>query len=348
MPPRSAVSLLAAPAPVQRHCICAHDCFGIASPPLGLFTLRKPALLPKRRYKSYGPIVKTTAVGRRSFHSSAARSDDAADHARTHYETLKVAPNASPAEIKKSFYNLSKAHHPDLHEASARRAASKRFMQISEAYTVLSSPARRAKYDRDHLGLSASATTSARKSGSYASTGPAGGRPASGLSRRRGTFTGPPPSFFRSGGWGAQADKRRAAHDDSTGSSSSSSGTWTWTNTGTTTGSGPGTGAGSMGGMGPGQDPFGHRDDVPHFDKASHQRTGRHSDKRREARRAAAGTDDTGRPVTIEPERGIAGMFFAIGGVLLLSLAGPLLIGRIWTVHASKRDEKGVARGRRP
>jgi len=42
-------------------------------------------------------------------------------------------------------------------------------------------------------------------------TGPAGGRPASGLSRRRTQFRGPPPSFYASGGWGAHSAKRSAA-----------------------------------------------------------------------------------------------------------------------------------------
>lgn len=190
----------------------------------------------------------------------------------------------------------------------------------------------------------------AAKKGSYSSTtGMAGGRPASGLSRRRGAFQGPPPSFFRSGGWGAQGEKRRAAHEGSTGGAGSPSGT------ATSSGAGTGTGTGTVGGMGPGQDPFGHRDDVPHFDKESHQRTGRHSDRRREARRAAAAAeDDPDRPhrsrrsVAIEPEAGVAGMFFAIGGVLLLSFMGPLLIGRAWsggarepTMERRKKKEEG-------
>lgn len=95
-----------------------------------------------------------------------------------------------------------------------------------------------------------------------------------------------------------------------------------------------------MGGMGPGQDPFGHRDDVPHFDKEGHQRTGRHNDRRREARRAA--WEHGQQRVTVEPERGVAGMFFAISGVLLLSFVGPLAISRLWVGSGPKRKEKGA------
>ncbi|KAI8947008.1 DnaJ-domain-containing protein [Xylaria longipes] len=324
MPARSAVSILAAPAPIQRQYLCL-----FLYPPPPLSTLHKPewfsrsAIPPQRKHNAF-----PRADIRRPFHSTAARRDEAIDNARNHYETLKITPTASPADIKKSFYNLSKTHHPDLHEAAGRRAAAKRFMRISEAYSILSSPIKRAKYDREHMGGSISHSHSpghspphARK-GSYASTGPgpAGGRPASGLSRRRGTFQGPPPSFFRSGGWGAQGEKRRAAHEESTG-------------------------MGSMGGMGPGQDPFGHRDDVPHFDKEGHQRTGRHSDRRREARRASAG--EHGQRVTIEPERGVAGMFFAIGGILLLSFMGPFVVSQIWYGATGKlKGKKGAEKGK--
>ncbi|KAI0434373.1 hypothetical protein F5Y09DRAFT_296092 [Xylaria sp. FL1042] len=315
MPARSAVSLLAAPAPIQRQCL------SFLYPTPALYALRSPASFsrsakpPPRQQRNRFPGVNI----RCPFHSTAARCDDAIDNSRNHYETLKVTPTASPSEIKKSFYTLSKTHHPDLHEASGRRTAAKRFMRISEAYSILSSPTKRAKYDREHMNLSPAQThTHAQRKGSYASTGPAGGRPASGLSRRRGAFQGPPPSFFRSGGWGAQDEKRRAAHEESTG-------------------------RGTMGGMGPGQDPFGHRDDVPHFDKESHQRTGRHSDRRREARWAAS-MSESGQRVTIEPEKGVTGMFFAISGVLLLSFLGPFLMSQLWTGSARKPKEKGMGK----
>ncbi|KAI0479868.1 DnaJ-domain-containing protein [Xylaria cf. heliscus] len=334
MPARSAASLLATPAPIPRQRLRPRFRFRLfphSSSTLstlhrpGLFF--RPAIPPQRQSQHSAP---RGANPRRSFHNSVARRDDAIDNARSHYETLKIAPTASPAEIKKSFYSLSKTHHPDVHEAAARRAAAKRFMRISEAYSILSSPSKREKYDREHMfatNPNPNYSPPHTPKGSYASTGPAGGRPASGLSRRRGTFQGPPPSFFRSGGWGAQGVKRRAAHEESTGTS----------------------GMGSMGGMGPGQDPFGHRDEVPHFDKDGHQRTGRHSDRRREARQRAATTaGEHGQRVPVEPERGPVGMFFAIGGVLLLSFIGPFIVGRLWigAGTAPKQNEKSGEKGR--
>ncbi|KAI1290988.1 hypothetical protein F5Y03DRAFT_52788 [Xylaria venustula] len=317
MPARSAASLLAAPAPIQRQCL--NFLYPTPAPSFHTPGFFATSTIPLQKKHNGFSGVNTSL--RRPFHSTTVRRDDVIDNARNHYETLKVAPSASAAEIKKSFYTLSKTHHPDLHEASARRAAAKRFMRISEAYSILSSPTKRAKYDRDHMHLaqSQSHAHAAQRKGSYASTGPAGGRPASGLSKRRGTFQGPPPSFFRSGGWGAQGEKRRAAHEESTGGAESS-------------------GTGTVGGMGPGQDPFGHRDDVPHFDKEGHQRTGRHSDKRREARRTSV--DGSRQRITIEPETGVAGMFFVIGSVLLISFLGPLFISRLWYGGARKPKEK--------
>lgn len=229
----------------------------------------------------------------------------------------------------RSFYALSKSHHPD-HNPSHPHAA-RRFMRISEAYSILSIPAKRAAYDRDTLRLPAHSSSSPShahahahqhqgRPGSYSSThNPAGGRAASGLSRRRGAFQGPPPSFFRSGGWGAQGAKRRAAHDDSTGAPGSQS------STSSTAGAG-------AGGMGPGQTPFRASSDMdsdtPHFDRAAHERTGRRIDHRR-AQRAAA-SQMHGAEVSVEPERGMAGMFFVIGGVIALSVLVPLAVSKVW------------------
>ncbi|OTA99889.1 hypothetical protein M426DRAFT_324786 [Hypoxylon sp. CI-4A] len=325
-----------------------------ASPLTALTSVVQP-----RRCLLYTPFFLTPAAGaprqqqqqQQPFHSTARLCDEQIDNAQNHYETLKLHPGATPAEIKKSFYTLSKTHHPDHNPSNPQ--SSQRFMRISEAYSILSIPAKRAAYDRDVLRLQHShfshhqGHVAHHHRGSYSSstttTNPAGGRPASGLSRRRGAFQGPPPSFFRSGGWGAQGAKRRAAHEDSTGSTSSSSTSSSSTNTAGN--SNNATGGSTAGGMGPGQTPFRGESDVPHFDRESHERTGRHHDRRRAQRRGGGGE---GRDVDVEPERGMAGMFFVIGGVLVLSVLGPFAIGRMWRSSTSgngngngKENKKG-------
>ncbi|KMU72353.1 hypothetical protein CISG_03001 [Coccidioides immitis RMSCC 3703] len=97
------------------------------------------------------------------------------------------------------FYALSLAHHPDKNPKDP--TASARFAAISDAYQVLSNASKRAVYDRDHDIHRAAAATAASSStrsghrGSYV-----GSRPPSGLSKRRGPFRGPPPSFYAHGG----------------------------------------------------------------------------------------------------------------------------------------------------
>ncbi len=53
--------------------------------------------------------------------------------------------------LESSFYALSKTHHPDHNPSDPH--APRRFMRISEAYTVLSHAEKRAAYDRDVLRL---------------------------------------------------------------------------------------------------------------------------------------------------------------------------------------------------
>lgn len=135
-----------------------------------------------------------------------------------HYATLNLPPTASQPDIKKAFYTLSKRHHPDRNPHNQEEASAK-FVACSDAYAVLGNPSKRAAYDRSHGFSSPSPSSSAgstgpvNHAGSYSSaSAAAGGRPASGLSRRRGAFRGPPPSFYKNGGWGegASAQKRRS------------------------------------------------------------------------------------------------------------------------------------------
>ena len=70
---------------------------------------------------------------------------------RDYYEVLGVARTASDDEIKKAFRRLAKQYHPD---ANKEQGAEARFIEINEAYEVLSDTQKRAAYDRyGHAGL---------------------------------------------------------------------------------------------------------------------------------------------------------------------------------------------------
>jgi molecular chaperone DnaJ len=64
---------------------------------------------------------------------------------RDFYEVLGVARTATDDEIKKSFRRLAKQYHPDTNKDQGAEA---RFIEINEAYEVLSDPQKRAAYDR--------------------------------------------------------------------------------------------------------------------------------------------------------------------------------------------------------
>lgn len=62
----------------------------------------------------------------------------------TYYEVLGVAVDADSATIRKAYYRLSRANHPDKHPDDPR--AGEKFIVISEAYQVLSDDEKRASY----------------------------------------------------------------------------------------------------------------------------------------------------------------------------------------------------------
>ena len=71
---------------------------------------------------------------------------------RDYYEVLGVSKNASEDEIKKAYRKLAIQYHPDKNPDD--KEAEEKFKEAAEAYEVLSSSDKRAKYDRfGHSGL---------------------------------------------------------------------------------------------------------------------------------------------------------------------------------------------------
>jgi len=65
-----------------------------------------------------------------------------------YYDHLELKPSATQLEIRRAYFQQSKRWHPDK---TLEKNAKERFQAISEAYQVLSDPARRRKYDASGL-----------------------------------------------------------------------------------------------------------------------------------------------------------------------------------------------------
>jgi len=66
----------------------------------------------------------------------------------TYYDILQVSPNATQGEIRKAYLKQSLKYHPDKNPENTELAKEK-FVQIGEAYDVLSDENKRRAYDRD-------------------------------------------------------------------------------------------------------------------------------------------------------------------------------------------------------
>ena len=68
---------------------------------------------------------------------------------RDPYQILGLSRSASADDIKKAYRKLAKEHHPDLKPGNAGNE--ERFKEISAAYTLLSDPDKRARFDRGEI-----------------------------------------------------------------------------------------------------------------------------------------------------------------------------------------------------
>jgi molecular chaperone DnaJ len=92
------------------------------------------------------------------------------------YKTLGVSEKASQEEIKKAYRKLAKKYHPDANPDDTK--AADRFKEVGEAYSVLSDPDKRKKYDQmRRLGA-----FSFGAGGPRASASAPGGQPGAGFS----------------------------------------------------------------------------------------------------------------------------------------------------------------------
>lgn len=68
---------------------------------------------------------------------------------KNYYKILEVSKKATKKEIKKAYKTKIQIHHPDLHQGDEEKAAQEKlYMDVVEAYEILSDPEERDKYDR--------------------------------------------------------------------------------------------------------------------------------------------------------------------------------------------------------
>lgn len=105
------------------------------------------------------------------------------------YAVLGVRRDATPLQVARAHRRLAKQYHPDLHPG---QDVTEPMRRVNDAYRVLSSPVRRAEYDRAH---------------------PAAGNPTSGhwAASRRTIRPAQPTSTRTWATWRTTADETRAA-----------------------------------------------------------------------------------------------------------------------------------------
>ncbi|POM76529.1 Type II (General) Secretory Pathway (IISP) Family, partial [Phytophthora palmivora] len=75
-------------------------------------------------------------------------SIQAMDPSKDYYKVLGVSKQFSDRELKKSYRQLALKYHPDKAEnAEDKEVAKEKFVEVSEAYEVLSDPDKRKEYD---------------------------------------------------------------------------------------------------------------------------------------------------------------------------------------------------------
>lgn len=142
---------------------------------------------------------------------------------KDYYGTLGVPKDADDQTIKSAYRRLARQFHPDVNASSDKEAATEKFKEINEAYTVLSDPVKRRKYDdfgarydqfQRPYGRPSSTGTSAGQAGPTTSrphsTGPTPGAAGSRQQSRPHTSTRTidpeeMERIFRSFGWGSSS-----------------------------------------------------------------------------------------------------------------------------------------------
>ncbi|WP_207493666.1 DnaJ domain-containing protein [Aridibaculum aurantiacum] len=80
---------------------------------------------------------------------------------KDYYKILEVSPNASAADIKKSYRRLALKHHPDKNNGNKLSEA--QFKEIQEAYRILGDEKKRTEYNNRNNHFAYSSTSKQKK-----------------------------------------------------------------------------------------------------------------------------------------------------------------------------------------
>src|SRR6266849_5774824 len=100
----------------------------------------------------------------------------AANTRRDYYTVLGVARTATEKDIKTAYRKLARKHHPDVNPGDKK--SENLFKEIGEAYSVLSDPEKRKKYDRwghNWEKIEQAQASGAGRAGTRYSSSPTGG-----------------------------------------------------------------------------------------------------------------------------------------------------------------------------
>ena len=76
---------------------------------------------------------------------------------RDYYEILNVPKTSSPEEIKKAYRKVAMKYHPDRNSGDSQ--AEDKFKEAAEAYSILSDPEKKSRYDQfGHAGVNQNAS----------------------------------------------------------------------------------------------------------------------------------------------------------------------------------------------
>nr|XP_043613777.1 chaperone protein dnaJ 20, chloroplastic-like [Erigeron canadensis] len=111
------------------------------------FVLQKSDLMLIRNERVFNGIKKTTNI------SCRAKELHNIDNKKNFYQVLSLeSQNVSFHDLKKAYRAKALQLHPDVYPSSKKEESTKRFVELREAYEVLSDPNTRRMYDLSLVG----------------------------------------------------------------------------------------------------------------------------------------------------------------------------------------------------